>query len=170
MRVTASLPTFTEGPGDELKDRLSKFHKSKLASLGAATHGCRREAGFAVSTQKEQHPLRVPLERGACLDEPREIRTSEIKVQEQHSCLCSKSSFCIQRACRANLPSFSPPLAAVHSSAHHRRTFGCQGWNSTAKAPGTPRELRMRVKLSRAEREELELFQALLTVFPTWQQ
>lgn len=43
------------------------------------------------------------------------------------------------------------------------------GWASTSRAEGAPGGWRRRGKLSRAGREELELSQALLTVFLTWQ-
>lgn len=66
-RVKARLPTFAEGPGDELKDGLGKFHEPKLASFGAATHDGGGKVGSAVSAQKEKRPPCVALELGACL-------------------------------------------------------------------------------------------------------
>lgn len=69
-----------------------------------------------------------------------------------------------------SLPSSLPPLPpAVHPSPRHRRISGCQGWGSTARAQGALRGRRRRVKLSSVGREKLELSQALLTVFLTWQ-
>lgn len=69
--IKAKLPTFAEGPSDELKDGLGKFHEPKLASFGAAAHGDRGEAGSAVGTQKCWHLLCVSLELpGSCLGEP----------------------------------------------------------------------------------------------------
>lgn len=50
--MEASLPTFAEGPGDEFKDGLGKFHEPESASFGAAAHSGRGEAGSAVSAQK----------------------------------------------------------------------------------------------------------------------
>lgn len=68
--VEAGLPTFAEGPGDEFKDGLGKFHESKSASFGAAAHSGRGEAGSTVSTQKGWYAPRVPLDLGSCLSEP----------------------------------------------------------------------------------------------------
>lgn len=68
--VEASLPTFAEGPGDEFKDGLGKFHEPKSASFGATAHSDRGEAGSAVSTQKGWYTPRVPLDLGVCLGEP----------------------------------------------------------------------------------------------------
>lgn len=65
-----SLPTFAEGPGDEFKDGLGKFHEPESTSFGAATHNGKGEAGSSDSTQKEWHPPCVPLDLGACLGEP----------------------------------------------------------------------------------------------------
>lgn len=70
MRVKARLPTFAEGPSDELKDGLGKFHEPKLASFGAAAHGGRGKAGSAVSAQERRHPPCAVLELGACLGNP----------------------------------------------------------------------------------------------------
>lgn len=64
------LYTFAEGPSDELKDGLGKFHEPELASFGAAAHGGGGEPGSAVSTQKGQLPPCAPQELGACLGEP----------------------------------------------------------------------------------------------------
>lgn len=69
-RVKARLPTFAEGPGDELKDGLGKFHEPKLASFGAATHDGGGKVGSAVSAQKEKRPPCVALELGARLGKP----------------------------------------------------------------------------------------------------
>lgn len=69
-RGKASFHTFAEGPSDELKDGLGKFHEPELASFGAATHGGGGEPGSVVSTQKGQHPPYAPQELGACLGEP----------------------------------------------------------------------------------------------------
>lgn len=40
--MEVSLPTFAEGPGDEFKDGLGKFHEPEPASFGAATHNDKR--------------------------------------------------------------------------------------------------------------------------------
>lgn len=172
MRVKARLPTFAEGPSDELKDGLGKFHEPKLASLGAAAHGGRGKVGSAVSTRKGKHPPCVALALGARLSKPREADVPQ-KLREQHSCLCSESGFCIQKACRARCllpPSLPPPPPAVHSSPHHGRTSGRRGWDGDV-LPGhrALRGTRGGVRLSRAGREELAFSQALLTVFLTWQ-
>ena len=60
MRVKARLPTFAEGPRDELKDGLGKFHEPKLASFGAAAHGGRGKAGCVFSAQKGGTHLACP--------------------------------------------------------------------------------------------------------------
>lgn len=94
------------------------------------------------------------------------------RLQEQHSCLCSESGFCIQTAHRARclFPSFLPlkPLPLFPKSSTGE-DLQMPGWASTARAEGAARGWRRRGKLSREGREELELSQALLTVFLTCQ-
>lgn len=58
-RVKARLPTFAEGPGDELKDGLGKFHEAKLAAFRAAAHGGRGQAGSALDADAQKG--RLPL-------------------------------------------------------------------------------------------------------------
>lgn len=129
-RAVAGLPTFAEGPGDELEDGLREFQEPKLASFGAAAHGGRGKAGLAVGAQKGRLPPCRQLELGACLGEPRELDAPQT-LGEQHSCFRSESGFCIHGACRARCslpsPSSPAPLPAVHSSPAHRRSAGCQG-------------------------------------------
>lgn len=78
--MEVSLPTFAEGPGDEFKDGLGKFHEPESASFGAATHNGKGEADSSVSTQKGWHPPRVPLDLGACLGEPCEMNAPQKPV------------------------------------------------------------------------------------------
>lgn len=73
MKIEARCPTFAEGPSDELKDGLGKFHEPKLASFGAAAHGGTEKAGSGVSAQKGWLLPCLPLELGGCLGEPKEM-------------------------------------------------------------------------------------------------
>lgn len=66
-----------------------------------------------------------------------------------------------------SLPPSTPSRCPPKSSP--RETRGCQGWAGTARAQGARRGSRRRGKAERSSREELELSQALPTVFLTWQ-
>lgn len=69
-RVKARLPTFAEGPSDELKDGLGTFHEPQLAGFGAAAHGGRGKLGSAVGAREGKQPPRVALELGGRLGKP----------------------------------------------------------------------------------------------------
>lgn len=141
-------PTFAEGPSDELKDGLGKFHEPKLASFGAAAHGGTEKAASAVSAQKGWLLPCLPLELGGCLGEPRDGSTPEALGKSTADSAVSPTSASREPAGHGvcSLPlSFPPPLPAVHSSPTRRKTSGWQGWDGTARAQSALREPRRRV-------------------------